>query len=130
MGTSNESKDPNTPEIFNNNFNLPQNKLKPKYCETAPCNSIADSLLNTINPAINPCDNFYNFACGNVHMKLNPVKTFDQKLRIKTNNMIQNILIRRNFVDKFMKIEDSGIQKKEKSFIKRQHFQMLQFQDQ
>lgn len=34
-------------------------------CRTADCVKIASRILNLMNATVNPCDNFYEFACGN-----------------------------------------------------------------
>lgn len=36
-----------------------------KLCVTKTCNETSKELLNSIDETINPCDNFYQFACGN-----------------------------------------------------------------
>lgn len=38
---------------------------EPKLCVTKTCNQTSKEILNTIDETINPCDDFYQFACGN-----------------------------------------------------------------
>ena len=46
-----------------------------KVCETPECEAIAGKLLNNINHAINPCDDFYLYACGKKPATETPFKT-------------------------------------------------------
>lgn len=38
---------------------------EPKLCVTKTCNETSKELLNSIDETLDPCDNFYQFACGN-----------------------------------------------------------------
>ncbi|XP_055304830.1 neprilysin-2-like [Sitodiplosis mosellana] len=37
----------------------------PDICETETCAREASAMLNSLDESIHPCDNFYDFACGN-----------------------------------------------------------------
>lgn len=36
----------------------------PAICSTAECSNAAKNILGKIDETVKPCDNFYNFACG------------------------------------------------------------------
>lgn len=40
---------------------------KPTQCQTVECIQAASHILNYINPTVDPCDDFYKFACGKFH---------------------------------------------------------------
>ena len=51
------------------NYKLPNSRLfapsdsKPE-CKTTACYKAANFMLNNLNQSVNPCENFYQFACG------------------------------------------------------------------
>lgn len=38
---------------------------KPSQCETPGCSEAASKVISYLNECIDPCENFYEFACGN-----------------------------------------------------------------
>ncbi|KAF7987766.1 hypothetical protein HCN44_003629 [Aphidius gifuensis] len=44
-------------------------------CLTKSCNQTASAILNNMDTTINPCDNFYKFACGGFINSYNQTKT-------------------------------------------------------
>jgi len=52
-------------------------------CNTKECNDIANKLLNNIDTSVDPCEDFYQFTCGNY---------------IKNNKVDDNNILKQNFV--------------------------------
>ncbi|XP_024224399.1 membrane metallo-endopeptidase-like 1 [Bombus impatiens] len=50
----------------------PDESQKPQICETAHCHEIAKRIQQNIDTTVNPCENFYQYACGSWG-KNNPV---------------------------------------------------------
>ncbi|XKL62127.1 hypothetical protein PGB90_001960 [Kerria lacca] len=69
-----------------------------QICQTPACFEVADKLKNSIDQNINPCDNFYAYACGNWHK----THVKDMELWPTGNKAIrseENILELRNFLE-------------------------------
>uniref|UniRef100_A0A336JZW6 CSON009745 protein n=1 Tax=Culicoides sonorensis TaxID=179676 RepID=A0A336JZW6_CULSO len=49
--------------FYSNNMNI--DKKNAEMCLTPDCIHSASSVMDKIDPNINPCDDFYDFACGN-----------------------------------------------------------------
>ena len=47
----------------------------PYLCETEGCSMISTRILETLNSSVNPCNNFYEFVCGDFHEKVNTSNT-------------------------------------------------------
>lgn len=56
-----------------------------KYCTTASCVHAAAAVLDKLNAEVDPCDDFYEYACGNFAEELGVP---DEKTTIDTLNFI------------------------------------------
>jgi endothelin-converting enzyme len=68
-----------------------------QYCLTVPCVTAAASILSSLDMNVNPCDNFYQYACGG-WVRSNPIPdgksmwgTFG-KLEQKNQLVVKNVL--------------------------------------
>ncbi|XP_072887825.1 endothelin-converting enzyme 1-like isoform X3 [Hemitrygon akajei] len=70
----------------------------PKVCLTESCIKVASSILQAIDHSVDPCHNFYNYACGG-WIKANPL--IDGKARIETFSTIwtQNQIIMKHILE-------------------------------
>lgn len=60
-------------------------------CQTAACIATAADVLDTINQAIDPCDNFYNFACGGL---INSTLLSDEMMTLNQYAKVYHKLVR------------------------------------
>ncbi|CAL2031994.1 unnamed protein product [Caenorhabditis brenneri] len=63
-----------------------------KECKTPECITLSSTLLNWQNKSVNPCDDFYEFACGNYQEH-----TTIDGTRINEKDRIVMKLLRREF---------------------------------
>lgn len=76
-------------------------KVIEEYCLTEACVHTAANILSSIDPTVNPCDDFYEFSCGN-WIRLNPIPTGKaqwntfSKLEYQTELILKDILEKTN----------------------------------
>jgi len=63
----------------------------PKTCTTSSCQDDATKLINAMDPSADPCQDFFQYACGGFNAK-NPGKDTDDIAREKISAIISNIL--------------------------------------
>lgn len=80
---------------------------KTEYCTTASCVHGAASILEKINEDFDPCDDFYDYACGSFSDELGVP---DEKTTIDTLNMIKDRV--EEYVYTLVDIEDEEERKK------------------
>lgn len=82
------------PEIFYGNLTPPvNNEMLPKgnesTCKTKVCEIESGSIKKWLKESIDPCDNFYEFACGNEDF----VSGFGSKAYTEVSSKTQNQMI-------------------------------------
>ncbi|OUM65174.1 hypothetical protein PIROE2DRAFT_60217 [Piromyces sp. E2] len=91
-----DKKNENITSIINDNEEETSginNQEDENICKTKECIEVSNELLNSIDPSIDPCEDFYQFTCGN-WMKNNPtdeeliVKNFDKEYNNVKNNLM------------------------------------------
>jgi len=71
-------------------------------CTTKTCVTVASAILNAMDDVVNPCDDFYQFACGG-WIKSNPIPASESRwntfalLRKQNEVVIKNVLGERQF---------------------------------
>lgn len=60
-------------------------------CNTKECVKLSATIMNYINPKINPCDDFYNFTCGNFITSEHHSTPF-QELQKTSEKLINHII--------------------------------------
>lgn len=85
------------PEIFHDNFTPPANnetllKEKENVCNTKACENASASINSWLKESIDPCDNFYEFACGNVDFVSGLIPRSYSQVSSKTQNQMIQIL--------------------------------------
>nr|XP_033333845.1 membrane metallo-endopeptidase-like 1 isoform X1 [Megalopta genalis] len=72
-------------------------KREHRVCETVYCNEIARKLLQSMDPTVDPCEDFHEYSCGSWH-KHNPIPdnevewSEDQVIMAKTYKRIKDVL--------------------------------------
>jgi len=70
-------------------------------CNTAECIEVADKLINNMDTTVDPCENFYQFTCGN-YIKTHPVN--------ENNLTVSNSFSSSNHEDELIKIIEGNYQ--------------------
>ena len=65
--------------------------MPPAVCETPACLRAASRLLDKMDRTVSPCDDFYQFACGN-YLKVNVVPD-DFPYRSAMQEMQEDVLV-------------------------------------
>lgn len=66
-----------------------EGEAKEGVCQTPGCLKAAEKMLGKIDDTIQPCDDFYNFACGNYIKK---TEIPDDKVTVDTFSIVRDIL--------------------------------------
>lgn len=93
----------------------PHNRNNDLPCLTEHCVFAASEILKSIDKTINPCDDFYGYAC-NQWIKNNPIPEGKSTWGTFSNLEQRNQLIIKNVLEKPMKIFKSEAEKKAKIY--------------
>lgn len=84
-----ESSDDNFAHPTNNETLL---KVKENTCKTKACENESALIKTWLKESIDPCDNFYEFACGNVEFISGLRSRAYSQVSLKTQNQMTQIL--------------------------------------
>ena len=68
---------------------MSKDKANENVCLTAGCIHSASKVLDSMDPSVEPCDDFYHFACGNYIKNTNIP---DEKVSVNTFSVIGDLL--------------------------------------
>lgn len=68
-------------------------------CLSEPCVSVASAVLGALDRSVNPCQDFYNFACGG-WMRKNPLPEGKSRWGPFSNLWEHNMAIMKNLLGK------------------------------
>ena len=69
---------------------IPDRENDYSYCMTKDCVSAAARIISSMDPNIDPCDNFYGFTCGGF---IDNTEIPQEKFGVSTMSQIQVIII-------------------------------------
>ena len=69
---------------------IPDRENEYSYCMTKDCVSAAARIISSMDPNIDPCDNFYGFTCGGF---IDNTEIPPEKFGVSTMSQIQVIIV-------------------------------------
>uniref|UniRef100_A0A8C4X0E8 Peptidase M13 N-terminal domain-containing protein n=1 Tax=Eptatretus burgeri TaxID=7764 RepID=A0A8C4X0E8_EPTBU len=98
-----------------------QNDLSRTLCLTETCVQISGSILASVNWAVDPCEDFYKYACGG-WVKKNPLPDGQSRWNTFNNLIDHNQAIIRNFLEnKTMNVTSEAERKARKFYVACMH---------